>query len=198
MVKIIIQIKLIIFVFLNASLYLLAQTVYTPMWNDVYDFLDRQSLKQNIELDDEVKPYSRKYIATLLLDLDSKKEKLHQLEREELEFHKQEYAYELNNFQNERWYLFSHSDSLFSLKVSPIAGYGISTVGSNSGHQRWIGASTFGTYSDWFGASFDIRDKGEFGDNVDKEKQFTPQTGAWTKSAKNGIEYSDVKGSITY
>jgi len=193
---------------INISLF--AQTVYTPLWNDVYDFLDRQSLKQNIKLDDEVKPYSRKYIASLLLELNSKKENLNRVEQKELEFYKQEYAFELRDpsprpaardglrMTEERWYLFSYSDSLFSLKLSPIAGYGISTIGSNSGHQRWIGVSTFGTYSDWFGASFDIRDKGEFGDNVDKDKQFTPQTGAWTKSAKNGIEYSDVKGSITY
>ena len=31
-----------------------------------------------------------------------------------------------------------------------------------------------GAYSDWFGFSFDIRDKGEFGDNVDQNKYFSP------------------------
>ncbi len=186
-----------LFVFV-LNICLSAQVVYVPLWNDVYDFLDRQSLKQNISLDDEVKPYSRKYVASLLEKLISEKNKLNSIEQKELEFYRQEFAYELNEINNERWYLFSYSDTVFTVKLSPLAGYGLSTTGNNSGSQRWIGLSTFGSYSDWFGASFDIRDKGEFGDNVDKEKQFTPQTGAWTKSVENGIEYSDVKGSITF
>jgi len=192
------HIRLLLLLVLIINCFLAAQVVYTPLWSDVYDFLDRQSLKHNITLDDEVKPYSRKYIASLLDTLKSKKNRLKKIELEELEFYEQEYAYELNDLKIERWYLYSYADSLFSLKFSPIAGYGISTTGGNSGYERWIGFSTFGTYSNWFGASFDIRDKGEFGDNVDVEKNFSPETGAWVKNAPNGIEYSDVKGSITF
>jgi hypothetical protein len=201
MIKILILVLLIVVIspFINhKSSFINPQTVYTPMWSDVYDFLDRQSLKQNIKLDDEAKPYSRKYIASLLSSLDYEKERLNSVERKELEFHKQEYAYELNELDNERWYLFSYGDSLFSLKLSPIAGYGISATGKSSGHQRWIGASTFGTYSNWFGASFDLRDNGEFGDNRDEEKQFSPETGAWIKQTEGGFEYTDVKGSMTF
>ena len=175
-----------------------SQVVYTPVNSEVYNFLERLSLKQIFQLDDEAKPYSRKYIAGLLLEIDRHKEQLSDLEIQELKYHEQEYAYELNDPENERWFLFSHSDSLFSLKLSPIAGYGISSTGDANGHSRWIGLSTFGTYSDWFGASFDLRDKGEFGDNVDKEKQYSPVTGAWYKNADGGIEYSDVKGSINF
>ena len=182
----------------HQSSFIIPQVVYTPLSNDVYDFLDRQSLKQNIKLEDEVKPYSRKYIASLLSILDSVKDNLNSIEQKELEFYKQEYAYELYQLDNERWYLFSYGDSLFSVKLSPIAGYGISATGSSNGHQRWIGASTFGTYSNWFGASFDIRDKGEFGENRDEAKQFTPETGAWIKRTQDGFEYSDVKGSMTF
>ncbi len=98
----------------------------------------------------------------------------------------------------ERWFLYSYSDSLFNFKLSPIAGYGLSSSGNNSGHTRWIGLSTFGTYSDWFGFSFDIRDKGEFGSNADKNKYFSPIRGAWYKGAPDGIEYSDAKGSINF
>ncbi len=135
----------------------LAQIVYTPLQSDVYEFLERQSLKNNIKLDDEVKPYSRKYIAEKLTEIESVKNNLNNIEQEEYEFYKQEYAYELNNFDNERWFLFSYSDSLFSLKFSPIAGYGISTIGKANGYTRWIGFSAFGTYEDWFGASVDIQ-----------------------------------------
>lgn len=200
--------KLYLSIFLFCIINLTAQVVYTPLWSDVYDFLDRQSLKQTIRLDDEVKPYSRKYIASLLIEIDNKKNELNPVEKDELQFYKREFAYEINKelkkspnefgLQKERWYLFSYGDSLFSLKLSPIAGYGISRTGSASGHTRWIGAAAFGTYSNWFGASFDIRDKGEFGDNVDKDKIFSPQTGAYYKAAPDGIEFSDVKGSITF
>lgn len=207
MIKILILVLMIIVIFPiinHKSSFINPQTVYTPLWSDVYDFLDRQSLKQNIKLDDEAKPYSRKYIASLLNQLDLEKEKLNPVEQNELQFYKKEYAYELRDPSdslwsiNERWYLFSYGDSNFSLKLSPIAGYGISTTGESSGHERWIGASTFGTYSDWFGASFDLRDKGEFGENRDEEKQFSPETGAWIKKTEDGFEYTDVKGSIAF
>ena len=76
----------------------------------------------------------------------------------------------------------SYSDSLFNVKFSPIAGYGLSSTGDKSGHTRWVGLSTFGTYSDWFGFSFDIRDKGEFGSNVDRNKYFSPLRVRGTKA----------------
>jgi len=182
--------------FLSISLY--AQVVYTPLYSGVYEFLERLSIEQVITLDDEVKPYSRKYIALLLIETKEKKNRLNSTEKKLLAFYEKEYAYELNNLKNERWFLYSYGDSLFSIKLSPIAGYGISAIGEASGHTRWIGLSSFGSYKDWFGAGFDIRDRGEFGENVDKDKSFTPVTGAYYKAAPDGIEYNDVKGSINF
>ncbi len=52
-----------------------AQVVYTPLYSEVYDFLQRMSIEQIIILDDEVKPYSRKYIAGLLKEIDEKQNK---------------------------------------------------------------------------------------------------------------------------
>ena len=175
-----------------------SQVVYTPLYSGVYEFLERMSIKQLITLDDEVKPYSRQYIADQLAELSSKTDLLNNTEKKLLGFYEKEYAYELNNAGNERWYLFSYGDSLFSAKLSPIAGYGISGTGSNNGHTRWVGFSTFATYKNWFGASFDVRDKGQFGDNVDKNKSFSPETGAAFKNAPDGIEFNDVKGSMNF
>jgi hypothetical protein len=203
----------------HKSSLLVAQVVYVPVENGVYGFLERQNLKGLITLDDESKPFSRIYAASKLAEIEDKvkgdKDKaLNEVEIDELEFYMREYFYEIstinkqshpggqvtiNNRQlKERWFLLSYSDSLFNIKLSPIAGYGISSNGNYSGHTRWIGLSTFGTYSDWFGFSFDIRDKGEFGSNVDKEKYFSPIRGAWYKGAPDGIEYSDAKGSINF
>ena len=188
-----------------------SQVIYVPLENGIYDFLERQNLKGNITLNDETKPFSRMYVAHKLVELKNivliNKDALNKVESDELEFYLEEYFYEVNKINDssyfndqikERWYLFSYSDSLFNLKLSPIAGYGVSASGNETGHTRWIGLSTFTTYSDWFGASFDIRDKGEFGSNVDKEKSFSSVRGAWYKNAPDGIEYSDVKGAITF
>lgn len=193
-----------------------AQVVYVPLENGVYEYLERMNIKGYIQLDDEAKPFSRILIASKLHEIGNflfiEASNLNDVEISELHFWEEEFYYEINSISlkyqhnnltnnnniSERWYLFSYSDSVFNLKLSPIAGYGLSSTGNNSGHTRWIGLSSFGSYSDWFGFSFDIRDKGEFGTNVDKNKYFSPLRGAWYKSAPDGIEYSDVKGSINF
>src|SRR3989339_1369116 len=247
---------ILILVFISAILN--AQVVYVSVDNGVYAFLERLSLKQIIKLDDEVKPYSRVYVAQKLSDIKKQNEKLNNVETDELAFYLQEYKYEyeklgLRQAQTDnrqaqtdnrqaqtdnrqaqtdnrqartdnrqartdnrqartdnrqartdnyaitsRWFIYSYEDSLFNLKLSPIAGYGISSTGKYSGHTRWVGASVFATYSDWFGLNFNIRDKGEFGGNVDRNKYFSPLSGAWYKGAPNGIEYSDLRGGINF
>ena len=171
------------------------QIVYTPSENYVYEFLERLSTKQVIEYHDEVKPLSRKQIAELLADASLKKEKLSSVELEELDWLCEEYAYELGT--NPRWYLFSYTDSVFSLKVSPLAGYGISGTGKYSGHSRWWGIDVYASHSKWFGASFYAKDQGEYGSNVDKVRNFSPLTGAAYKPAPDGMEVSDIRGSIS-
>ena len=68
--------RYIILVFTILSPIIFAQIVYTPLHSDVYDFLERMSIEQVIILDDEVKPYSRKYIAGLLKEIDEKQNSL--------------------------------------------------------------------------------------------------------------------------
>lgn len=196
-----------------------AQIVNIPLENNLYQFLERMDLKGIIRLDDEAKPYSRKYGAIKIVEIverfSANNNLLSELEINEIKFFSAEYKYEISSLLNEknhlnkiflqnffseideRWYLFNYSDTLFSIKLSPIASYGVSTTNDLTGHTRSIGISTYGSYSDWFGFAFDLRDNGEFGDNIDRTKYFSPLRGAWTKSAPNGIEYSDVKGGIT-
>ena len=214
--------SLLIIPFHSNSFQISAQIVNVELTSGVYEFLERMNLKSFIILDDEAKPYSRKYIAEKIIEIKNKiqldNSDFSEVEFDELRFWASEFYYEINQMEEikyfteasnnhsdaflnkvkERWFLYSYSDSLFNLKLSPIAGFGLSTTENLSGRTRWVGASMFGSYSDWFGFSFDIRDKGEFGDNVDKNKYFSPIRGAWTKGAPNGIEYSDVKGSINF
>ena len=70
--------------FFTFSLIINAQT-YEPIYKDIYPFLNRLAQKGIIQLDDQIKPLSRKYIAQKLIKLDFLKSKLTGLEREELQ-----------------------------------------------------------------------------------------------------------------
>jgi hypothetical protein len=179
-----------------------AQVVYHPLESRVYAFLENQSLKKMIMFHNEVLPMPRIKIAEHLVELEKNSAQMNSLEREELEWYKREFADEIkrlsNSTINERWFLLSYSDSLFSLRVSPIAGYFISKIGENGGHQRWWGANVYGSYGKWFGAFLNMRDKGEFGDNVDRFKYFSPATGHTRAGAPGGVEHSDVRGGMNF
>ena len=189
--------NIILFILLLASINY-PQTVFTPLNSDIYRFLDNMAIKNVISYNDEVKPLSRKKIGVLLIEISKHQSSLNLVEKNELSWYLEDYAVEVGNIKNEKWYLYSYTDSLFKLRVSPIAGYEISKYGTQSGHRRWWGFNFWGYYSDYFAGSFEYRDNGEFGGNVDFKKEFSPKTG-YNISArpKDGVEYSDVKGSIS-
>jgi hypothetical protein len=216
------------------SLPLFAQVVFVPVENNVYSFLDRMNIKGVIQLDSEVKPYSRKYIAEKLIKIDNQvftlKKILTKIDRELLEFYIAEYGSEVsrilrnyplslktksstdfavlkNNFSTHtllskdywgRIRLLSYDDSLFSFKFAPIAAYSFSNTGGKSGHKQTGGLRVDITASDWFGGSLEIRDNGEFGENVDTTKYLTPTRGADFVHAPNGIEHSDIRAQINF
>ncbi len=204
------------------------------------------NIKGVIQLDSEVKPFSRVYIANKLLEIKSKPSKgLTKVDLELLSFYSAEYGmeikklqdYKITNYSSTQLYnhayiqsdslvaepgrsthvsrltsyssfvskdsygrirLFSYDDSLFSFKLSPIAAYRISNTGGKSGHQRTGGLRLFITASDWFGGSLDMKDNGEFGENIDRTKYLTPQRGADFIGAPDGIEFSDVRAQINF
>lgn len=176
-----------------------AQVLNVPFNNDIYEFLDRLASKNIIYVHNEVKPFSRVHIATLLKGANEKRNALNKIEASELNWYFKEYAIELGMHQAERWHLYSYSDSLFTLAADPVFGIGKTTIGNNSGNSRWWGGSVYGTCGNWFGASMDFRDNGEFGNNVLDPKFFTPQRGYYINfRTSNGIEYSDVRGSMNF
>jgi hypothetical protein len=195
-----------------------AQVIYEPINLPIYNFLDRQNIEGVITLDSEAKPFSRVYIAQKLFEINENKNSLSSVEKENLEWFFEEYAYELNKLaennselrtedwqlqtengfisMNPRIQLYQFYNENFQLKISPVMGYGISSTGGKSGHHRRIGIRAISTIDDWFGASLHMTDNGQFGDNVDRNKIFTPIRGADEISAPNGIEFSDVRAQI--
>ena len=74
-----------------------AQTVYEPLTNDIYGFLDRLSQKGVIsQLNDQIRPLARSYIAEKLKEVSLKDSLLTPLEKEELSFYKEDFYNELN------------------------------------------------------------------------------------------------------
>lgn len=184
-------------VFVLMKINISAQVVYVNINDPVYTYLDRLNIKGIISIDSEVKPFTRAYIGSKLLELRNKLSRLSSTEKEELTWHLREYKEELNLADVEkRIVLFRYSDSLFNFSLSPIAGYGLTNNYAKSGHSRNIGFKTSISYSDWFGGQLNMSDNGQFGDNIDKIKQLSPERGRDPISVSNGIEFSDVRTQI--
>ncbi len=100
---------------------------------------------------------------------------------------------------SERYWVFAYTDDQFALRVSPLAGYGVRSVAGETNTIRWPGLKFFGYGGDWFGASFEYVDFGETGSNTDRNKRFSPITGAYVNlQSGSTFEYSDVKGSVSF
>lgn len=196
-----------------------AQIVYEPLHRDVYNFLSRLSQKGIIEFNDHIKPLPRTYIAEKLVEANAH-ERLTQLEKEELEFFTKDFYNEINLLRNSektkqtisiaekdpggRLRLFSYSDDLFKINVSPVLGLKVGVRDNEKLTHLWNGIYLYGYVNDFIGFSFDFRDNAENGKTIDKFKLFTPVTGVNARTnfnihgySENKMEYSEVKTTIS-
>jgi hypothetical protein len=197
-----------------------SQVVYEPLHRDVYQYLSRLAQKGVIEFNDQIKPLSRIYIAEKLDYLLGKMQFLSSLEKQELNFYLKDFNRELKFVRNEkisgeqisivekdsagRIRLFSYSDNLFNLNVSPILGYKIGSRDASKLTHFWNGIYVYGYLTDNIGVSFDFRDNTESGATLDKTKRFSPVTGTNERSDRtvvnyspNKLEYSEAKTVIS-
>lgn len=188
--------------------------VYVPILNSVYGFLDKMDTKGIIDYSGVIKPQTRLEISTFLNELNSKIEMLNRVEQKELIWYLKEYHYESlkesrksfdNNFylfktpKTDRWNLFEYQDTVFHVVVNPILGGEFNNKYDEVQLKRWGGVSTYFSLGKNWGGHFDYRDNWEKGDYLDRTKYFTKQTGVEIiKQTENTIEYSEVKGSVTY
>lgn len=178
--------------------YTKSQVINLPINHQVYSFLERASLKNIIDFTGESLPISRKKAARYLRIISINRDKLNNLEVEELEWYRREFKYELSEDGiPERFFAYSYTDSLFRMRVTPVAGYSQRFYSDENGFKRWWGISLYSSISDWFGMFVDMRDHGEFNGAVDRKKVFSPETGASIINPKGGIEYSDVRGGLS-
>lgn len=192
-----------------------AQVVYEDRHNEIYSFLDRLSQKGVIDYNNLIKPISRIYIAEKLNKLQNRKNQLSSLELAELNFFYKEFGIEILQLADtskvvpkmslfefdryNRFRMFSFESNFFSLLAKPIFGYEYSSLENGSNLHRWNGIRFYGYIGNHIGFEFSFRDNRESGDGLDSEKNFTPVTGITiARQDKEGFEYSDFMGSISY
>ena len=88
--------KYLILLILVCSINLFSQSADEPVYNkEIYFFLDNQASKGIIKIFDAIRPYTRLTIAEKLLELSNKVSALSNTEKEQLDFYKSEYAFEI-------------------------------------------------------------------------------------------------------
>ncbi len=183
------------------------------MYRDVYSFLERLSDKGVIELENVVKPLSRKYIAEKIMEAESKSDMLNNLEKKELEFFRKDYYFEIDGFSKEnqdkvslsdfdkdaggRFRAFSYSDKILKLNADPIIGYQMSFSGKDRNIHSWMGIYSYGYLSNNIGISMDFRSNSESGTYYDAAKRFTPETGVIARESGGAIDYTEVRSSVS-
>jgi len=209
-----IKILLCTVVFIIINRLAIAQVVYEPLGKDVYSYLQRLSQKGIIELDDLIKPFSKKYISDKLLEIKNKEGQLTELEKDELKYFEQDYYWELEGFQEanqdqkylgyferdlaDRYRFFSYGDRIFKLNASPILGVSLSYPGKERILHSWMGISAYAYFLNNIGVSFRFKTNNEKGNKLDIRKEFTPVTGIIPDISDLGkdISYTEVTSSI--
>ncbi len=204
--------KYFIILFFICSINLFSQSTDEPIYNkEIYFFIDNQSSKGNIEIFDAIRPYTRLTIAEKLLELSNGNAFLTNTEKEQLDFYKKEYAFEIkfilkdtttiNEFfqfgVSNRFKVFKYYDNNFTFDFDPVVGLEYDFAKKN--YHQYGGIKFKGRISNFLGFYFDYRDNLERGDNLDFRKRFSPETGVIiSKSGTNKIEYSETRGGLTF
>ncbi len=214
----------VVILLLFSSTTLLSQVNYEPLNKSIYNYLDRLSIQGYFQLNTEIKPFSREYIAKKLkIVLEENMNDLSNLEKDELIFYTQDFARELKrmdvnvdsilaNKKNDlnlwgvvgfneygRLHLVDADDSLFTFTLDPILGYKIGSGNLSSESHLWNGLSMYGRISDWVGFDLNFRDNTLNGDNIDYTREFSPLTGfSFRVGKERGFEFDDVNANLTF
>lgn len=205
------SLKLLILILSFSLDYSIAQVAYEPFDSEIYNFLERLSSKGIIEINDLIKPLPRKYIYEKLIQVELNSAKLTQVEKENLHFYLKDFNIEYNDKQTEdniiffqedklhRWRLFSFTDEMFKVNISPIIGLKIGSLEKGSYLKYSNGFKFYGYLANNLGFDFNFRDNHEEGKNIDAIKDFSPETGIIINDiTQNTIEFSEVRANITY
>lgn len=183
---------LILIYFTNSKI--LSQNVPEHINNDVHEFLDRLTIKNIIELNSEVRPFTISKIKKILVDLEANKSSLNEIEAQKLDW----FMYKYNLRETKMWWNLSYEVEDAFLGLHPIAGYSVIRDKNAKRTARVGGVRLISSFKNDFGAYVHLQDRGIFGDQIDTKRYLTPQRFYEFQSVTNGIEFSDVVGGISY
>ena len=198
-----------------------AQIVYEHISNEnIYNFLDEMANEKYIELNNAIKPYSRKMVSQKLKEVDKQYNAseifLNKRQRKELKFYLDAYFMEDNSSVIDgkgKWAVnkkktatlrlnppgFFYKDSVFSLAIQPIMGISLSNNKNGTLKHSWGFASLFGYIGQHIGFYGNVRDN-----DVNKvtiaPNYFVVNQGVIYKTTSNvnGMQFSESRGGITY
>lgn len=192
-----------------------SQSAFEPVNSDVYDFLQRLSIKSIITVDYEIKPVTRIEIAKKLIQADNKKSELNEIDKQLLTFYLQDFQHEIKLVNKEkisdskpeffivdkerRMRFFEYANNNFSFFADPMLNFSVQSIAGEKLFVRRNGFSFYGYALDnWF-YGLNFFDNEESGKNLDINKDLTPERGtSITKIKKDAFEYDVVNASIGY
>ena len=158
-----------------------AQSVYLHPSHEVYDFLKRMEGKQALtDYRDAVKPITRQDVARYLIVVDGHADQLTSVEKEQLQFYKQEFYVELKQLKydkelpEERWHLYPYRSAPGVFNVDLVGGYAVQANPTKTNTiTRSNGLFAYGYVGDFMGLYLYFRDNQESGTYYNARKEMS-------------------------
>ncbi len=183
-----------------------SQSIYLTSSHEIYPFLKRMEARGLLpEFRDAAKPLSRRVLAGHLKTLEGAADRMTELERDEYEFLKGEFNYELSTLAGDlepseiRWHVISETFPGGILNLEPNLLVGQTTIGKEYDRVRGQGAKFYGYMFDDIGYYFNFVDYREVGTAINFGKANTPDPGVIpTKQLDNQMEYNTTEVQLTF
>ncbi len=183
-----------------------AQDVFYSINNtQVYNFLEELATQHIIDVNDCIKPWSRKVIAEKLQEANTQKEKLSKGQQKQLDFFLKDFNKDIlpaKTFKK-RLDLFSYKDSLFNVTVNPVGAFSYFKNDNDNMYRQYAGAefwATIGPHLAIYGSFRDMTDSRIVADSPFKndEQGFNYKYKGDVGSAKRGGSFDETRGGIVY
>ena len=187
-----------------------SQSIYLTPSHEVYPFLKRMEARGLLpEYRDAAKPLSRRVLAAHLKTLEAAVERMSELERDEYEFLKGEFNYELSTLAGDlepseiRWHVISETFPGGILNLEPNLLFGQTNIGKDYDRVRGQGVKFYGYIFDDIGYYFNFVDNREIGTAINFKKLNTPEPGVIPTNypdnlAPTLLEYNTTEVQFTF
>lgn len=177
------KIKLLFLCMLSSVSFLMNAQVQSTQYAIIYDFLDEMAADHIIQLNSIVRPYSRQYIASKLLEINHSVEALNKRQKTDLDFFLNDYALELGKMpkayysivSNPKFQIdvlnpsLSYRDSNLTMRIRPILGMDIWSNSKGQLTKRWYGANFEATIGKNLSIWGSLRDESYNGNGLSSE-----------------------------